>query len=187
MTRDKKVNACAHTPPFAKLALSEYISFTLSNAKEVMTMPAGPFIGILVMFIVIMTGSMYGLSVIASKVVTRAIQERLRALQQLTEGRVPADWLKPFRRRAAALRQKATGDAQLARLARRIQKHCMRLLDEMTRYTANVNMADSEITQKEMIAYLKAQQAAWPTKDWREWIAHVEALDTPSATSDDDV
>ncbi|HQE93109.1 MAG TPA: hypothetical protein PLQ66_10050 [Anaerolineae bacterium] len=149
--------------------------------------PASSFIGILVVFIIVMTGSMYGLSVLASKMVTRSIQERLKALQQITAGQVPANWLKPFQKRVAALRRRPAGDVQFARLGKRIQQHCLRLLDEMTRYTTNIHMADSETTQKEMVAYLKAQQAAWPAKDWRDWIAYVEALDTSSAVSEDSV
>ncbi len=150
-------------------------------------MSAGPLIAILIMFIAIMTGSMYGLTVLASKMVTRAIQDRLRALQQITEGRVPAAWLKPFQKRVAALRGRSAGDAQFAQLGGRIQRHCLNLLDEMTRYITKINFTDSEVTRGEIVGLLKAYQKAWPAKDWHAWIADVEGLDTPSATSENDV
>lgn len=150
-------------------------------------MSAGPLIAILAIFIAIMTGSMWGLTVLASKMVTRAIQDRLRALQQITEGRVPADWLKPFQKRVAALHRRSAGEAQFARLGGRIQRHCLKLLDEMTRYLTKVNFTDSEMTQREIIGLLKAYQQAWPTKDWRAWIADVETSDVPATISDNDV
>ncbi len=145
------------------------------------------FFIILIVFVVVMVGGMYGFSTLASKMVTRAIQDRLRALQQITEGQVPADWLKPFRKRVAALRRRAASDAQFARLGDRIEQRCLSRLDEMTRFTAKVNYADSEATQKDLIGLLKAYQQAWPAKNWRDWIAHVEALDMPSTMPDDDV
>ena len=145
-------------------------------------MSAYPLLILLVLFIVVMTVGLYGLSMVASKIVTRAVQDRLHALQQITEGKVPDVWLKPFRRRAATLRKKAAGDAQFKRLGQRIQKLCLRNLDEMTRYVTSVNMTDSETTHREVIALLKAYQRAWTTKDWRAWIADVEALDTARAT-----
>jgi hypothetical protein len=144
-----------------------------------------PFLILLVVFVVVITGGMYAFSKLASKMVTHALQERLHALQEIVEGKVPSVWLKPFQRRVAVLRRKAADEAQFARLGERIQKRCLSNLDEMTRYITNVNIADTEATQKGIIAYLKAQQKAWPAKDWREWIAHVEELDTPRATEED--
>ncbi len=151
-------------------------------------MSGGPLLILLVVFIVVMTGSMYVLSVIATNMVTRALRERLWTLQQITEGKVPANWLKPFRKRVAMLRRRVAGDAQFARLGEYIGKRCLSRLDEMTRFTANVNYADSVATQKDLVELLKTYQQAWGAKDWRDWIAAVEALDTPSATpSNDDV
>ena len=148
-------------------------------------MPTGSFFILLIVFIAVMTGGMYGFSKLASNMVTRAIQGRLHALEEIVEGQIPTDWLAPFERRVAALRRNAAGDAQFARLGGRIRKRCLRNIDEMTRYITNVNMADTEATHKEIIANLKAQQQAWVAKDWREWIAHVEALDTPRATAEE--
>jgi len=128
---------------------------------------------------------MYGFSKLASKMVTNAIHGRLHALQEIVEGKVPADWLKPFQRRVAALRRNAASEGQFTRLGKRIQKRCLRNLDEMTRYITNINITDTEATHREIIAYLKAQQQTWPAKDWREWIAHVEALAMPQATEEE--
>ncbi len=143
------------------------------------------FLIILLVFVAVMTGGMYGFTKLASKMVTRAIQDRLHALQALVEGRIPDVWLKPFRRRVATLRRNTASEAQFARLGARIQKHCLRNLDEMTRYVTNINMVDSEVTKQEIVGFLKTYQQTWPAKDWREWIAGVEALDTPRATGED--
>jgi len=147
--------------------------------------PESPFLMLLLIFIVVMTGSMYAFTKLASKLVTRAIRDRLHALQEIVEGRIPDVWLKPFQRRVAALRRKAASDAQFARLGARVQKHCLRNLDEMTRYVTNINMADSEVTKQEIVGLLKTFQQTWPTKDWRAWLADVEALDMPHATEED--
>lgn len=145
------------------------------------------FLIALIAFVVVLSGGMYGFSVLASKMLTRAIQDRLHALQEIVEGRIPDVWLKPFRRRTAALRRNAAGEARFARLGKRIQKRCLHHLEEMTQYTSKINFTDSELTQKEIVALLKTYQRTWPAKDWREWIAAVEALDTSSATPDGDV
>ena len=143
-------------------------------------MSTGSFIVLFIAFIAVMTGGMYGFSRLASTIVTRAIQNRIHALEAIVEGRVPDVWLKPFQKRVAALRRNAASEAQFEQLGRRIQKRCLRNLDEMTRYVTNVNIADSEATHKRIIADLTVQRQAWPVKDWREWIAHVEALATSS-------
>jgi hypothetical protein len=143
------------------------------------------FFILLIVFVAVITGGMYGFTKLASKMVTRAIQDRLHALQEIVEGRIPDVWLKPFQRRVAALRRNAASEAQFARLGKRIQKYCLRNLDEMTRYITNIKIADTEATHKEILADLKAQQQAWPAKDWREWIAHVEELDTPHTIEED--
>ncbi len=144
-----------------------------------------PFLVILIVFIAVITGGMFGFSKLASKMVTRAIQNRLHALQAIVEGKIPDVWLKPFQRRSTTLRRNAASEAQFVRLGGRIQKHCLRNLDEMTRYITNVNMTDSETTHKEIVSLLKSYQQTWPAKDWRDWIAHVEALDTPRETGED--
>jgi hypothetical protein len=149
-------------------------------------MSTGSFFVLFIAFIAVMTVGVYGFNKLASKIVTRAIHERLHALQEIVEGRVPDVWLKPFQRRVAALRRNAASEVQFTRLGKRIQKRCLRNLNEMTRYVTNVNIADTETTHKEIIADLKAQQQTWPAKDWREWIAHVEALDAPRATEEEE-
>ncbi len=148
-------------------------------------MQTSQFLILLIVFIAVMTGGMYGFTKLASKMVTRAIQDRLHALQEVVEGRIPDVWLKPFQRRVVALRRNAASDAQFARLGGRIQKHCLRNLDEMTRYVTNVNMVDSEVTKQEIVGLLETYQQTWPTKDWRAWIADVEELDTPRAIEED--
>jgi hypothetical protein len=148
-------------------------------------MPTGSFFILFFAFIAVMTGGLYGFSKLASNMVTRAIHERLHALEEIVEGEVPDAWLKRFQRRAAALRGNDASEAQFARLGKRVQKRCLRNIDEMIRYVTNINLADSETTQKQIVAELKAQQQAWLAKDWREWVAHVEALDTPRATEEE--
>ena len=148
-------------------------------------MSPSQFLILLIVFVAVMTGGMYGFSKLASKMVTRAIQERLHALQEVVEGRIPDVWLKPFQGRIATLRRNAASEAQLARLGKRIQKQCLRNLDEMTRYITNVNIADSEATHRGILADLKSRRQTWPAKDWREWIAAVEALDAPRATEEE--
>jgi hypothetical protein len=148
-------------------------------------MSTGSFFVLFFAFIAIMTGGMYGFSKLASKMVTHAIQGRLHALQEIVEGKVPDVWLKPFQRRVATLRRNAASEAQFARHGERIQKRCLSNLDEMTRYITNVNIADTEATHKEIIGLLKAYQQTWPTKNWRDWIAHVEALDMPRESEED--
>jgi len=143
------------------------------------------FLIVLIVFVVVLTGGMYGFSVLASKLLTCAIQDRLHALQEIVEGRVPDVWLKPFRRRTAALRRKGASEAQFTRLAKRIQKRCLRHLEEMTQYTSKINFTDSELTQKEIVGLLQTYRQTWTTKDWREWIAAVEALDTPRESKED--
>lgn len=147
-------------------------------------MQSSQFLILLIVFVAVMTGGMYGFSKLASKMVTRAIQDRLHALQEVVEGRIPDVWLKPFQRRVVTLRRNAASEAQFVRLGKRIQKHCLRNLDEMTRYIANVNIADTEATHRGILADLKSCQQTWPAKDWREWIAAVEALDTPHTTGE---
>ncbi|MBN2390977.1 MAG: hypothetical protein JXR84_09645 [Anaerolineae bacterium] len=148
-------------------------------------MSTGSFFMLFFAFIAVMTVGMYGFSKLASKMVTRAIHERLQALEAIVKGEIPDAWLKPFQRRAAALHRNAASEAQSSRLGARIQKRCLRNLDEMTRYVTNVNIADTETTHKTIIADLKAQQQTWLAKEWREWIAHVEALDTLRATEEE--
>lgn len=148
-------------------------------------MSTGSFFILFLALIAVMTGGMYGFSKLASKIVTRAIQERLHTLQEIVEGRIPAVWLSPFQRRVAALHRNAASEAQFARLGGRIQQRCLRNLDEMTRYITNVNMADTEATHKAIIADLKAQQQAWSAKNWREWIAAVDTLDMSRATEEE--
>jgi len=143
------------------------------------------FLIALIAFVAVLTGGMYGFSVLASKLLTHAIQDRLHALQDIVEGRIPDVWLKPFRRRAEVLRRNAASEAQFIRLAKRIQKRCLHHLDEMTRYTTSVNFTDSELTQKEIVALLQRYQKIWATKDWRAWIAAVEALDTLRPAEED--
>jgi len=143
------------------------------------------FLILLIVFVAVMTGGMYGFTKLASKMVTRAIQDRLHALQEVVEGRIPDVWLKPFQRRDATLRRNTASEARFARLGQRIQKHCLRNLDEMTRYVTNINMVDSETTKQEIVDLLKAYQQAWLAKDWREWIAAVEILDAPRATEEE--
>jgi hypothetical protein len=143
------------------------------------------FLVVLIVFIVVITGGMLAFSRLASKMVTRAIQERLHALQEIVEGGVPHAWLRPFRRRVVALRRHTASTAQRARLGKRIQKHCLRNLEEMLRYVTNVNLADSETTHKQLIADLKAQQQTWLARDEHTWIAHVEALDVSRATEEE--
>jgi hypothetical protein len=184
MTRDKKVKARACTQTtFAKLTL--WGTVQPSNSTRKVTMSTSSFLILLIVFVAVMTGGMYGFTKLASKMVTRAIQDRLHALQEIVEGRIPDVWLKPFQRRVTALRRNAASEAQFARLGARIQKHCLRNLDEMTRYITNIKIADTEATHREILADLKAYQQTWPTKDWPEWIAHVEALDTPRAVEED--
>jgi len=55
----------------------------------------------------------------------------------------------------------------------------------MTRYVTNINMVDSEVTKQEIVGLLKTYRQTWPNKDWREWIAAVEALNTPRAIEED--
>ncbi len=150
-------------------------------------MQTSQFLVLLIVFVAVMTGGMYGFTKLASKMVTRAIQDRLHALQEIVEGRIPDVWLRPFQRRVAALRRNAASEAQCARLGGRIQKHCLRHLDEMTRCVTSIKIADTEATHREILADLKAYQQTWPAKDWREWIAAVEALDTPRATEQDQI
>ncbi len=145
-------------------------------------MQTSQFFILLIVFVAVMTGGMYGFSKLASKMVTRAIQDRLHALQEVVEGRIPDVWLRPFQRRVATLRDNTASEARLARLGKRIQKYCLRHLDEMTRYVTNINMVDSEVTQQEIVGLLKTYQQTWPGKDWREWIAAVERLDIPDTT-----
>lgn len=152
--------------------------------KEEETVPESPFLILLLIFIVVMTGSMYAFTKLASKMVTHAIQDRLHALQAVVEGRIPDVWLKPFQRRVATLRRNAASEAQFARLAKRIQQRCLRNLDEMMRYITNINMVDSEMTKQEIVGLLKRYQQTWPAKDWREWIAAVETLDVPRETEE---
>ena len=144
-------------------------------------------LGILVAFIIVLTTSMYVLSVLASKMVTRAVQTRLRALEQITNGQIPDDWLRPFQRRVVKLRQASANEAQFARLGKRIQQQCVRRLDEMTRYTTNINFADGETTRRNIIETLKTQQQTWPTKGWSDWITSVETLDTPKENQEADL
>jgi hypothetical protein len=189
MMRDKKVNACADTRASTcsrhhLLNPSFEVQFSQPIAKE-MTMLTGQFLVLLVVFVVVVAGGMFIFSKLASKMVTHAIQDRLHALQEIVEGRIPDVWLRPFQRRVTALRSKAASEAQFARLGRRIQKYCLRNLDEMTRYITNIKIADTEATHRTILADLKAQQQAWPAKDWREWIAHVEELDTPHPIEED--
>lgn len=150
-------------------------------------MSESPFLIILIVFVVVLTVGMYGFTKLASKMVTRAIQDRLHALQKVVEGKIPDVWLKPFRRRVAALRRSAASEARFARLGERIRQHCLRNLDEMTRYVTNTNLADSETTHKEILANLKMLQQTWPDKHWRDWIAAVETLDTSSTAPENDV
>ncbi len=145
------------------------------------------FLIILLVFVAVMTGGIYGFTKLASKMVTRAIQDRLHALQEIVEGRIPDAWLKPFQRRVVALRHSAASEVQFARLGARIQKRCLRNLDEMTRYTSNINFTDSEVTKQEIVALLRAYRQTWPNKDWREWVAHVEALATPRTTEEEQI
>lgn len=150
-------------------------------------MQTSQFLVLLIVFVAVMTGGMYGFTKLASKMVTRAIQDRLHALQEVVEGRIPDIWLRPFQRRVATLRNNTAREAQFARLGGRIQKHCLRHLDEMTRYVTNINMVDSETTKQEIVDLLKRYQQTWPAKDWREWIAVVETLDTPRATEEEQI
>jgi len=185
MTRDRKVNERSLPPvsAFAKLALWDTVH--MFKNKEEGTVPESPFLILLLIFIVVMTGSIYAFTKLASKMVTRAIQDRLHALQEVVEGRIPDVWLRPFQRRVATLRNNTASEAQFARLGGRIQKHCLRHLDEMTRYVTNINMVDSEVTKQEIVGLLKTYRQTWPNKDWREWIADVEEPNTPRATEED--
>ena len=131
----------------------------------------------LLAFIVVFTIGMYTISVVTSKFVTRTIQARLRALEQLTNEQVPDDWLRPFQRRVMTLHRASADDARLAQLGQKLQKRCLRRLEEMIRYTTNINLTDSKETQQEIVTILKAQQAVWESRKGREWITHVEALD----------
>ncbi|HOT91329.1 MAG TPA: hypothetical protein PLJ78_12525 [Anaerolineae bacterium] len=139
---------------------------------------------ILIVFVVVMVSGMYGFSVLASKLVTHAIQIRLKAVEQITAGRVPDDWLRPFQRRVATLRQTAAEEARFSRLSKHIQRRCLRNLDEMIRFTTRINYTDSAATQKELIGILNTYQEAWAARDWREWITDVENLDTPTETGE---
>ncbi len=138
----------------------------------------------LLAFVAVMVGGMYGFSVLASKMVTHAIQTRLKALEQITNEQIPDDWLRPFRRRVAALRQTAADEGRFSRLSGRIQRHCLRNLDEMIRFTTRVNYTDSAATQKELLGILNTHRETWAAKEWRAWITHVEDLDKPAETGE---
>jgi hypothetical protein len=125
----------------------------------------------------------YGATIITSKYVTRMIEERLEALEQLVnEQRAPEDWLRPSRQKLDAARR--AGESRLARLGEQTHKRCIRKLEEMIRYTTEVNFADSEATRKTVASALKAQHELWESRDWRAWIDILDVPEAPPETTD---
>ena len=125
----------------------------------------------------------YGATIITSKYVTRMIEERLEALEQLVnEQRVPDDWLRPSRQKLEATQR--AGEVKLKRLGEQTHRRCMRKLEEMIRYTTEVNFADSEATRKTVASALKAQHELWESRDWRAWIDILDVPEAPPETTD---
>ena len=126
----------------------------------------------------------YGATIITSKYVTQMLEARLEALEQLVnEQRVPDDWLRPSRQKLEATQR--AGEVKLKRLGKQTHRHCMRKLEEMIRYTTEVNFADSEETRRTVASALKAQREIWESRDWRAWIDVLETPEAPPETVDE--
>ena len=139
-------------------------------------------------FIVVFTLMIYWANTFTSKYVMRVLDARLTDMEQIVnDNQVPDAWLRPFRRKLAAMRRTGTDDAKLTRLSQQTQKRCLRKLEEMIRYATEANFADSRETKNVVVVALKAQREVWEAMDWPAWIDLLDAPEAPPATEDENL
>jgi len=104
---------------------------------------------------------------VGTKKLVDQLEARLRACEQIANQKtVPDDWLRPFRQRAATLRQSEGDATSLTKTAAQARRKCLRQLGDLIRFYEHTNLVDSAETRRVLLASLREQHARWETLDW---------------------
>ncbi len=103
----------------------------------------------------------------ASGVIQRHIQERMEALDAIVNsGRVPDNWLKPYRKRAVGLLAQGHDQARLERLGRKAQKHCLRQVDGLIKDLKDGSFTQDPKTREFLLRELQRRRRLWERAEW---------------------
>lgn len=141
-----------------------------------------PLIVAFLVFVALLTLIMYLVGRWMSAYVQRSISARLDALDQIVnDERVPEEWLKPYRARAAKLVRAGARPQQLAALNQTARKRCLTNIAELIRYVEQVGLSDTPDTKQFMLVNLREQEARW--KDDAVWADLVDLTQPPPPKS----
>ncbi len=100
------------------------------------------------------------------------LESRMRACEQIANRKtIPDDWLRPFRQRAATLRQSGGDETSLSKAAGQAKCKCLSQLGDLIRFYEHTNLVDSAETRQVLLASLREQRVRWETLDWAAVLA----------------
>ena len=101
----------------------------------------------------------------------RHSEARFRAVEQIANGGPPPEaWLRPYRQKLEHLRSTGAGAAEVERLGRTAQRHCLRELDHLIHFLKEGSFYDSPESKLAVLEDMQEQRARWAAQPWQALI-----------------
>jgi hypothetical protein len=102
----------------------------------------------------------------------RVINARLNSAEILVnEGKLPEDWVQPFREQIEGIRLKGGSESDMKRVGHRARQRCLRNLDNTIKFFQERNVTDSEDTRQFLLGSLKKRRDWVATASWQDLLA----------------
>ena len=102
----------------------------------------------------------------------RIINSRLNNAEILVnEGKLPEDWMQPFREQIEGIRLQSGSEDKMERVGHRARQRCLRNMDDTIKFFQERNVTDSEDTRQFLLSSLKERRDWIATAKWQDLLA----------------
>jgi hypothetical protein len=109
----------------------------------------------------------------------QAVGARFRAAEHILEKETaPEQWVRSYRRKVKAIRDRDRDERQVERVAQRARRRCMRKLDGLIRFFEHTPFVDTPGARRLVVRRLQNQRRRLASEEWQAFLA----LDTDLST-----
>lgn len=102
----------------------------------------------------------------------RAIGSKLSAAEIIVNaGKLPEDWVQPFREQIEGIRLKDGSESKMERVGQQARRSCLRNLDSMIKFFQERNVTDGEETRQFLLSSLKERRDWVTAAAWQDLLA----------------
>ena len=99
---------------------------------------------------------------------TGEIESRMRAAESIVNrDQLPDEWLKPYRKRIAALRERGKDQDEIEQVGRTALAGSLRQIDGLIKFFESSSLVDSAESRETLLGSLREKKMRWAAASWQ--------------------